>query len=79
MKHKINLPDGTVQLINITSAYFKTWHVWKVQFDNGKAVKLFKMGSEWMQRTEDFLDEHVLQAIGTCIDKIIINRNNMAY
>ena len=79
MKHKIKLPDGTAQLIKITSAYFKSWHVWNIQFDNGKAVTLFKMGGEWMQRREDFLDEHVLLVIGKCIDKIIMNRNTIAY
>jgi hypothetical protein len=78
MKYKIKLADGTARLINITSAYFKSWHVWKVKFDDGKVVMLFKLGSEWMQRNEDFLDAHVLNSIGDCIDKIIHRRQLMA-
>jgi hypothetical protein len=74
MKHKIKLPDGTAHLIEITSAYFKTWHVWNIKFADGKAATLFKLGSEWMQRNEDFLDEHVLKAIGKRIDSILIRR-----
>ena len=79
MKHLVNLADGTAHLIKITSAYFKAWHVWNVEFENGKAVMLYKVGSEWMQRTDDFLDEHVLTAIGKCIDKIIISRGSPAF
>jgi hypothetical protein len=74
MKHKIKLPDGTAQLIEITSAYFKTWHVWNVKFADGKAAMLFKLGSEWMQRNEDFLDEQILSAIGKRIDAILVSR-----
>ncbi|MDB5006379.1 MAG: hypothetical protein JWQ84_1097 [Mucilaginibacter sp.] len=79
MEYKIKLADGTLQIIKITSAYFKAWHVWNVRFDDGKAVMLFKLGSEWMQRNEDYLDAHVLSAIGTCIDKIIFRRKRMAF
>jgi hypothetical protein len=74
MKYKIKLADGTAHLVQITSGYFKAWHVWNVKFDDGKAVMLFKLGSEWMQRNEDFLEEHVLNALGRCIDKIIFKR-----
>ena len=79
MKHKIKLPDGTAQLIEITSAYFKTWHVWNVKFADGKAAMLFKLGSEWMQRNEDFLDEHVVNAIGKRIDAILLRRNSLSF
>ena len=79
MKHKIKLADGTAKVIKITSAYFKSWHVWNIQFDDGKAVMLFKLGSEWMQRNEDFLDAHVLSVIGGCIDKIINRRKTIAF
>ena len=78
MRYKIKLTDGTTRLINITSAYFKSWHVWKVKFDDGKVVMLFRLGSDWMQRNEDFLDAHVLNSIGDCIDKIIRRRRVMA-
>ncbi len=79
MQYKIKLADGTLQLIKITSAYFKSWHVWNIQFDDGKAVMLFKLGSEWMQRNEDFLDAHVLRVVGNCIDKIIFRRKIIAF
>ena len=78
LKHKIKLPDGTAQFINITGAWFKSWHVWIVKFDNGKAAMLFKLGDEWMQRNEDILDEPVLNAVGKCIDRIIFRRNRLA-
>jgi hypothetical protein len=79
MEYKIKLADGTLKLINITSAYFKAWHVWNVRFDDGKVVMLFKLGSEWMQRNEDYLDSHVLTVVGVCIDKIIFKRNTIAF
>jgi hypothetical protein len=74
MKYTIKLADGTAQLVQINSAYFKSWHVWKVRFEDGKVVMLFKLGSDWMQRNEDFLEEHVLNSLGRCIDKIIFRR-----
>jgi hypothetical protein len=74
MKYKVKLPDGTAQFIQITSAYFKTWHVWLVKFDDGRTAMLFKMGGEWMQRTEDFLEFSVLKELGSFIDRIIIKR-----
>ena len=79
MEYKIKLADGTLQLIKITSAYFKAWHVWNVRFDDGKVVMLFKLGSEWMQRNEDYLDAHVLSVVGVCIDKIIFRRNTISF
>jgi hypothetical protein len=74
MKYKIKLADGTAQLVQITSAYFKSWHVWNVRFDDGKVVMLFKLGSDWMQRHEDSLDAHVLNRLGRLIDGIIFRR-----
>ena len=74
MKYKIKLPDGTAQFIQITSAYFKTWHVWLVKFDDGRTAMLFKIGGEWMQRTEDFLEFSVLKELGSFIDTIIVKR-----
>ena len=74
MKYKVKLADGTAHLVHITSAYFKAWHVWKVKFDDGKVVMLFKLGNEWMQRNEDFLEEQLLNSVGACIDKIIFRR-----
>ena len=74
MKYKIKLPDGTAQFIQITRAYFKSWHVWMVKFEDGRAAMLFKIGSEWMQRNEDFLEFSILKELGSFIDKIIIKR-----
>lgn len=74
MKYKIKLADGTAQLVQITSAYFKSWHVWNVRFDDGKVAMLFKLGSDWMQRHEDSLDAHVLNSLGGLIDRIILRR-----
>ena len=79
MKYKIKLADGTAHLVQITSAYFKTWHVWNIKFEDGEAAMLFKMGSEWMQRNEDYLDAHVIQALGSCIDRIIYRRKIIAF
>ncbi|WP_184544617.1 hypothetical protein [Mucilaginibacter sp. FT3.2] len=79
MEHKIILADGTAHIISITSAYFKTWRVWNIKFKDGRAATLLKMGSEWMQRNEDFLDQQVIAAIGNTIDKIICRRNTPAF
>ena len=74
MKYKIKLPDGTAQFIQITSAYFKSWHVWVIKFEDGRAAMLFKIGSEWMQRNEDFLEFPIVKEIGSFIDKIFVKR-----
>jgi hypothetical protein len=74
MKYKIKLADGTAQLVQITSAYFKSWHVWNVRFDDGKVVMLFKLGGDWMQRHEDSLDTYALNILGRLIDGIIFRR-----
>jgi len=79
MKYKIKLADGTSGLVKITSAYFKSWHVWNIKFDDGKAVMLFKLGSEWMQRNEDYLEAQLLNAIGAHIDKIVAKRKRLSF
>jgi hypothetical protein len=78
MDYKITL-NGTTHLINISSAYFKSWHVWNIKFNDGKVVMLFKMGSEWLQRNDDFLEAPALIAIGNAIDKIIFRRKAIAF
>nr|WP_294944986.1 hypothetical protein [uncultured Mucilaginibacter sp.] len=75
MEYKIKLTDGKAHLISITSAYFKSWQVWQVKFTDGKVAMLFKIGSEWVQRNEDYLEAEVLEALGRTIDKIIYKRN----
>ncbi len=79
MKYYVKLSDGSIQLIKITRAYFKSRHVWNIQFKDGKVVMLFKLGSEWMQRHEDFLDAHVLSAIGSYIDKLIFRKRIIGF
>ena len=74
MKYKIKLPDGTAQFIQITSAYFKTWHVWMVKFDDGRTAMLFKNEKEKKQRTEKNHEFSVIKELGSFIDKIIIKR-----
>jgi hypothetical protein len=70
MNYKMKLADGTTQIIQITAGYFKTWRVWQVEI-NGKVAMLYKLGTEWMQRNEDFLDAHTITAIGKYIDSVI--------
>ncbi|HEY9534890.1 MAG TPA: hypothetical protein VIQ77_10150 [Mucilaginibacter sp.] len=70
MNYKVKLADGTTQLIEITTGHFKNWKVWIVKI-NGKAAMLYKLGSEWMQRNEDYLDSRTLKTIGEFIDTMI--------
>ena len=70
MNYKVKLADGTTQLMEITTGYFKNWKVWIVKI-NGKATMLYKLGTEWMQRNEDLLDSCTIRAIGEFIDTII--------
>jgi hypothetical protein len=77
MNYKMILADGTTQVIQITAAYFKTWRVWQVQI-NGKVAMLYKLGTEWMQRNEDFLDAQTIVAIGKYIDNMIAPPDNLS-
>ncbi|MFD2146920.1 hypothetical protein [Mucilaginibacter antarcticus] len=70
MNYRLKLADGTTQLIEVTAGYFKNLRVWTVKV-NGKAAMLYKLGSEWMQRNEDYLDTNTLKAIGELIDNMI--------
>ncbi|GAA4102351.1 hypothetical protein [Mucilaginibacter panaciglaebae] len=70
MNYKVKLADGTTQLIEITTGYFKNWKVWIVNI-NGKAAMLYKLGTEWMQRNEDHLDSRTLKTIGEFIDTMV--------
>jgi hypothetical protein len=78
MKYKVKLADGTAQLIQITTDYYKTWKVWKVQFKDGKEAILLKFGNQWMQRHEDFLDSSSLTLLGNYIDELIFTRKDLA-
>ncbi|MDR6940908.1 hypothetical protein [Mucilaginibacter pocheonensis] len=78
MKYRIKLADGTTQLIQITTDFYKSWKVWKVQLADGKAAMLFKSGNAWLQRNEDILDNYLLTTIGKCIDEVILGKNRLA-
>ncbi len=77
MNYKMILADGTTQVIQITADHFKNWRVWKVQI-NGKVAMLYKLGTEWMQRNEDFLDAQLITTIGKFIDSMITPPDNIA-
>jgi hypothetical protein len=68
MNYKITLPDGTTQAIQIIGTTFKQFKVWLVRFKDGKQAVLYKCGNEWLQRSEDFLDNSLIMVIGRCID-----------
>ena len=68
MNYKIRLTDGTTQMIQIIATTFKKLKVWKLHFTNGKEIMLYKVGNEWMQRTEDYLELCYVLAIGAYID-----------
>jgi hypothetical protein len=70
MIHKITFKDGTVQAIQIIATTFKKLKVWLVQFKDGKQAMLYKCGSEWLQRTDDFLDASLIKILGKYIDGI---------
>lgn len=70
MGYKRILINGTEQVIEVVATTFKKLKVWSVRFKDGTEVMLYKCGSEWLQRTEDFLDERSLHSIGLYIDGI---------
>jgi hypothetical protein len=70
MDYKIRLTDGTVQMVKIIATTFKKLKVWKLSFTNGTEVMLYKVGNEWLQRTEDFLEHCNLISIGAYIDSM---------
>lgn len=73
MEYKIKLKDGTTKIIQILATTFKKLKVWKVGFDDGKEILLYKVGTEWMQRTEDYLEECYVISIGAYIDSLELN------
>ena len=68
MSYEILFEDEAIKIVHITSATFKTWKIWRIEFHDGKEVVLYKCGNEWMQRIEDQLEIRFLIAIGKCID-----------
>jgi hypothetical protein len=70
MDYKIRLTDGTIQIVEIIATTFKKLKVWKLHFKNGTEIMMYKCGSEWLQRTEDFLEHCNLISIGAYIDSL---------
>jgi hypothetical protein len=70
MDYKISLTDGTTQVVKIIATTYKKFKVWKLHFTNGKEIMLYKVGTEWLQRTEDYLEQCYVTAIGAYIDKL---------
>lgn len=68
MDYKIKFKDGTTQVIQIIATTFKKLKVWKLAFKNGKEIMLYKVGTQWLQRTEDYLEECYVLSIGSYID-----------
>lgn len=73
MNYKIRLADGTTQVVQIIATTFKKLKVWRLRFTNGTEIMLYKCGSQWLQRTEDFLDQYHVTSIGSYIDAIESN------
>lgn len=46
MEYKIKLADGTSKIIQILATTFKKLKVWKVRFDDGREILLYKVGTE---------------------------------
>lgn len=70
MHYKISLKDGTTQIIQIIAITFKKLKVWKLSFSGGKEIMLYKAGSQWLQRSEDYLEQQYVIAIGAYIDRM---------
>ena len=73
MDYKIRLKDGTTQIVQIIGTTFKKLKVWKLCFKNGTEIMLYKCGNEWLQRTEDFLEQYSLISVGAYIDSLETN------
>jgi len=68
MDYIIKLTDGTEQIVKIIATTYKRLKVWKLDFSGGKQIMLYKVGTEWLQRTEDYLEQCYVTAIGAFID-----------
>ncbi|UKT62137.1 hypothetical protein [Pedobacter mucosus] len=76
MNYKIKLTDGNTQIIQIFATTFKKLNVWKLAFENGTEIMLYKVGTEWLQRTEDYLEQCYVLSIGSYIDKMELELEN---
>lgn len=73
MDYKLKLKDGSTHIVEIIATTYKKLKVWRVQFKDGKEVMLYKVGNEWMQRIDDFLDQMTMLAIGAHIDTVAVS------
>ena len=69
MDYIIKLTDGTEQIVKIIATTYKRLKVWKLEF-SGKEIMLYKVGSEWLQQTEDYLEQCYVSSIGAFIDSL---------
>ena len=71
MQHQIVLSgNGSKYVLQLISSSLKSLRVWKVRFQDGAEAVLIKVGSEWLQRNEDNLDNWLIKVIGEKIDQI---------
>ena len=70
MEYIITLKEGNKQIVKIIATTYKKLKVWKLNFSGGKEIMLFKVGNEWLQRTEDFLEICNLISIGAYLDSL---------
>jgi hypothetical protein len=75
MDYRISLTDGTSQVIQIISVTFKKLKVWKLTFISGKDIMLYKVGTQWLQRSEDYLEQCYVITIGAFIDRMEATNN----
>jgi hypothetical protein len=73
MNYTITFKDGTIEIIDIIATTFKKMKVWKISFSDGKDIVLCKVGSQWLQRKEDFLEQKYIISIGAYIDALQSN------
>jgi exonuclease III len=73
MNYTFRLKDGTTQIIQIIATTFKKLKVWNLFFPDGNEVMLYKMGNQWLQRTEDYLEQSYVISIGAFIDGLELN------
>ena len=62
--------NGYKQVLQVVTGTFKNLNVWKVRFQDGSEVMLFKCGAEWFQRHQDNIENALLKMIGEKIDHI---------
>ncbi|WP_184549308.1 hypothetical protein [Mucilaginibacter sp. FT3.2] len=67
--------SDVMKFLHITSVIYKKWKVWRVQFHDGKETFLYRCGKEWVHWSKDYLDKPALQAVGECVEAIVIRKH----